>query len=248
MCDNEPRLIYRDHWLLVVDKPAGLPVHPTPRWQSGTVVQWLWAHIGDGEGRIQLAHRLDRETSGVLVATRDPDTNERVHRAFREQRVRKRYLALVEGEPEWEVRTVDAPIGPHPASTVRIRMAVVPDGAPAQTRFEVLERLPGHALVCAQPTTGRTHQIRVHLAHVGHPVAGDKIYGPDERLFVRWVEGEDGPDLWAALSMRRQALHAETLSLPHPWLRGEVELTVPLAADIRKRVAELRDCSRLAGS
>jgi len=237
---QEPRLLFRDDWLLVVDKPAGMPVHPSPRWLEGTLVQWLWAHFDEGPGRIQLAHRLDRETSGVLVATRDVATNDRVHRAFREARVRKTYLALVEGEPEWEERTVEAPIGPHPTSTVRIRMAVVDDGAPSVTRLAVAERLRGHALVRAEPRTGRTHQIRVHLAHLGHPVVGDKIYGPDEQLFIRWYEGTCDEAAWRRLAMRRHALHAAELFLPHPWRQGDVEVAAPLPPDMGRFADEHR--------
>ena len=190
---------------------------------------------------VQLAHRLDRETSGVLVATKDPTTNDRVHRAFREQRVRKGYLALVVGQPSEERFVVEGPIGRHPNSRVQIRMAVVSEGTPARTEAEVIERLPGCSMLRVRPTTGKTHQIRVHLSHASLPVVGDKIYGPDEGLFLRWLEdGLDETD-WAILGMRRQALHAETLELPHPWRTGLVYVESPTPADIRIHRASLRN-------
>lgn len=241
--DDEPppRLLYVDAQVIVVDKPAGLPVHPSPRWPQGTLVQWLWATFDDGRTRrIKLAHRLDRETSGAIVATRDDDSNQRLHRAFEEQRVGKRYVAIVVGAPEWDERVVDAPLGPDRGSAVRMRMGVRSDGAPCVTELRVIERLDGHAVVEATPRSGRQHQIRAHLAHVGHPILGDKIYGPDEGLFIAWHEGRQDPSLWARLGMRRQALHAQALTVPHPWRGEALEVLAPLPADLRARVEALR--------
>ncbi len=189
---------------------------------------------------MQLAHRLDRETSGVVVATRDAASNQAMHLAFAQRRVTKRYLALVVGEPEWDELLVDGPIGKAPNSAVRMRMAVVEDGAASDTTLRVRERLPGHALVEASPRSGRQHQIRVHLCHVGHPILGDKIYGPDEALFLQWYEGREDEEMWARLGLRRHALHAESVVLPHPWRNGMVEVSAPIPEDVRSRVTALR--------
>lgn len=230
----EPRLLYQDAQLVVVDKPAGLAVHPSPRWPEGTLVHWLRRHFESGRGRVQLAHRLDRETSGVVVATRDEASNQFVHRAFAQRRVEKRYLALVVGAPTWDELEVDAPIGAHPSSAVRMRMAVVPGAAASRTSLQVVGRLPGHAWVQAKPVSGRTHQIRVHLSHVGHPIVGDKIYGPDEALFIQWHEGRADDALWTRLGMPRHALHAESISLPHPWRDERLEVSTPAPPDMRR--------------
>ena len=236
----EPRLLYEDAQLVIIDKPAGLPVHPSPRWPDGTLVQWLRRRYEGTCRRVQLAHRLDRETSGVVVCTRDEDSNRRMHQAFAEQRVRKRYVALVVGEPEWDERVVDEPIGKDEASAVRMRMAVTPDGAASVTELRVRERLGAYALVEAAPRTGRQHQIRVHLSHLGHPIVGDKIYGPDEALFIQWHEGREDDAMWERLQMRRHALHAESVALPHPWRPGLVEVVAPLPEDLRSRADGLR--------
>jgi len=197
-------------------------------------VHWLRRHFERERGRVQLAHRLDRETSGVVVATRDETSNQSVHQAFAQRRVQKRYVALVVGEPTWDDLEVDAPIAAHPSSAVRMRMAVVPGGAPSTTSLHVVQRLPGHAWVQAKPITGRTHQIRVHLSHVGHPIVGDKIYGPDETLFIEWHEGRADDALWARLGMRRHALHAESINLPHPWRNDRLEVCCPPPSDMRR--------------
>ena len=236
-----PPAIYEDDYLLVVDKPAGVTVHPSPRWRYDTVIQRLRARPCEPGSRVQLAHRLDRETSGVLVVTKDPETNRIVHETFAAGRARKTYLALVVGDPAWDRTRAEAPIGKHPSSDVLIRMAVVPDGAASTTEFTVVERLAGHALVEARPLTGRTHQIRVHLGHLGHPVLGDKIYGPDEQLFIRWYEGRTDDQDWRNLGMDRHALHAERLVLPHPWRSGDVDIRAPLPSDMRSKVAALRE-------
>jgi 23S rRNA pseudouridine1911/1915/1917 synthase len=237
---SPPRVLYQDEQLLIVDKPAGVAVHPSPRWREGTIIQQLRERWGDGGRALKLAHRLDRETSGVLVCTKGTEANDLMHRAFREHAVHKSYVALVEGSPAWSERVIDAPIDRHPDSRVSIRMAVVDGGAPSQTTITVLERLPDHALVRAVPRTGRTHQIRVHLAHIGHPVAGDKIYGPDEAFFLQWYEGRSSEAMWKRLGLRRQALHAERLDLPHPWRSGRLQVEAPLPRDIVERCRGLR--------
>lgn len=237
---DEPRLLYEDDQLVIVDKPAGVPVHPSPRWPDGTLVQWLWRRYDGTCQQVQLAHRIDRETSGVVVATRDGDSNRRMHAAFAQQEVQKRYVALVVGEPAWDSRVAEGPIGKDKSSAVRMRMAVTPDGAPSRTELVVRERLGGYALIEAAPRTGRQHQIRVHLSHLGHPIVGDKIYGADERLFIQWHEGREDDAMWERLKMRRHALHAESLTLPHPWRRGVVEVVAPLPEDLRSRADALR--------
>ena len=163
-----------------------------------------------------------------------------MHQAFAERRVAKSYVALVVGEPQWDELVVDGAIGPDKSSGVRMRMAVTPGGAASRTTLRVRERLTGHALVEAVPVTGRQHQIRVHLAHVGHPIVGDKIYGPDEALFLQWFEGREDEAMWERLTMRRHALHAERIVLPHPWRDGIVEVVCPLPEDLRCRAEGLR--------
>lgn len=226
-------VVYVDEHLLVVDKPAGLPVHATARYQVGTLVALARQRFG---GFAEPAHRLDRETSGLLAMTRTPEAAKLMERAFRLGEIDKTYVALVHGHPREDAFTVDAPIA---CGSVNVRIAVRIDhavGRPSQTRFRVLRRIEREsgpfALVEASPLTGRQHQIRVHAREVGHPLVGDKIYGPSDMIYDRFTRGECTDEDWRALLLPRHALHAAQLELTHPMTREALRLSSPLPADL----------------
>lgn len=210
------RLAHVDDDLVVVDKPAGLVVHPAPSHSGVTLVELLEGFAGGGEvGRPGIVHRLDKDTSGLMVIAR----NEAAHRALADQ-IRKReasreYRALVEGTLDSRSGTIDAPLGRHRRQ--RTQMAVRGSGArEARTHFEVLELLAQETYLEARLETGRTHQIRVHLAAIGLPVAGDTVYGRPREL-----------------GLERQFLHAERLAFPHPFTGQQVDVKSPLPADLQ---------------
>ncbi len=218
-------VVYEDHDLAVVDKPPGLAVHPGAGRPRGTLVNALLARLGRlsqvDPSRPGIVHRLDKDTSGLVVVAK----TEAAHRALAAQiarrTARRTYLALLRGAVPWEERTVSAPIGRHPVH--RQRMAVRPEGRPAVTRFRVVERLGDYTLVECHLETGRTHQIRVHARFLGHPVAGDPVYGR---------RGE--------LGLARQFLHAWRLSFTHPRTGQVVEFTAPLPEDLQQVLDGLR--------
>lgn len=223
-------IVHDDGELLVVDKPAGLPIHPTARYCANTFT--AAARTRFPERKVDPAHRLDRETSGLLACGSAPEWTKRLKRAFALGRVAKTYLALATGTPSADRFTVDAPLALTGASVVRVRMHVDAGGLPSVTEFEVLERrsAPDGAAVtlfACRPRTGRQHQIRAHLLHAGLPLVGDKIYGPDENIFDRFTRHAMTDDDRARLRLARHALHAWRLELPHP--RTDVPLTLEAA-------------------
>lgn len=229
------RELHLDEAILVVDKPAGLPVHPTARYHAGTLVSLLRRRYG-AEFRADPAHRLDRETSGLIVCGRTLRSCQTLMRAFVGGSVHKEYLAIVEGWPREDEFQVDAPIA---EGTALIRIAVRIDpiqGKPALTRFRVLRRFHRHgepfALVRALPETGRQHQIRIHLREAGHPIVGDKMYGPDQGYFDRFSKRCLEPEAWERLRLERHALHAAHLRFPHPESGREVSFEAPLPGDL----------------
>lgn len=230
------RVVHDDGALVVIDKPSGLPVHPTARYSKHTFTAAAKDRFPDR--KIDPAHRLDRETSGLLACGGAPEWTKRLKREFANGRVAKTYLALAVGSPTNERFEVDAPLALTGASAVRVRMHVDAGGLPSATAFEVLERrstgdgTPLVLLAC-RPRTGRQHQIRAHLFHAGLPMVGDKIYGPDETIFDRFTRHEMTDDDRARLRLPRHALHAWRLSLPHPRTGEEIELEAPLADDLR---------------
>ena len=232
---KELPVVFRDEDLLVVDKPAGLPMHPTARYLVGTLVTLARAMAKEGE-KPDPAHRLDRETSGLVVCGLRPQVTRALKLAFAAGRVHKAYLAIVEGAPREDEFEVDAPLAVG-GETVRIRVVVdAKNGKPARTRFRVLARheIGGEkfALVRCEPLTGRQHQIRAHLSHRGFPIVGDKIYGRDERIFVRFTEKALTDGDWKLLRLTRHALHAAQIAFPHPRDGREVKLESPLPADL----------------
>ena len=230
-----PPVLHEDDRLLVVDKPAGMLCHAAGR-------RFVWGLIAVARHarpgvRLDLVHRLDRETSGVVVITKDLDANVFLKERFRlGEGVRKRYLALCRGVPGWDRRVVDAPIGDAVDSEIRIRRGVGPHGRPARTTFEVVRRLDGLALLRCRLHTGRTHQIRVHLEHIGHPLLGDKMYGQPDRVFLHHLDHGADAAVRRAVGFPRHALHAAWLELPHPD-GGVLTVEAPLPADMAAVVA-----------
>lgn len=225
-------VIYEDDWILAVDKPAGLPVHPTARYFRNTLTSLLAERYGDG--RPVLTHRLDSETSGVLLCARDLPTERALKQMFARREVSKTYLAVVRGELAPPLGRIEAPIGPDPRSAIRVKMGCdVPDGQPALTEYRVLETRGDRSLVELYPRTGRQHQLRAHLAHVGHPIIGDKMYGPDETLFLDYIEEGPTPEIIARAGFPRQALHAARIAFAHPQSGETLDIESPLPDDIR---------------
>lgn len=227
--------LYHDEALLVVNKPAGLPIHPTARYYHGTLVEQLKRKHGP-DFRADPAHRLDRETSGLVVCGRSLEACQRLMKSFKNGAVHKEYLAIVEGHPPQDSFAVDAPIA---EGTELIRVAVRIDavhGRPARTRFKVEQRFQRDgarfSLLRCFPETGRQHQIRIHAQAAGHSLVGDKMYGPDPGYFDRFSRHELEPEAWARLRLPRQALHAAVIELPHPLTQQRVRFEAPLASDL----------------
>lgn len=201
-------IVYEDDDLLVVDKPAGMVTHPAHGATSGTLVNALLAHLGTLPGdslRPGLVHRLDRDTSGLLVIAKNPESLSALGIAMKARRIKREYLALVHGVPEHAQGTIEGPIGRDPHN--RLKYAIVNDGRPAITHYEVREAFPKHSELIFRLETGRTHQIRVHLAAIGHNILNDPVYGREETRF----------------GLPGQALHAWKLAFVHP--RTEQEMT-----------------------
>jgi 23S rRNA pseudouridine1911/1915/1917 synthase len=218
-------IVFEDAHLIVVDKPAGMPVHPGPGHSGHTLVNALLAHCTDlpGIGGVQrpgIVHRLDKDTSGLIVAAKDEKTHGGLTRQLAERRMHKTYLALVEGHLQPAEAMIDAPIGRDPDR--RQRMSIRhSDGRAAQTRYRVREYVGGYSYVEASPITGRTHQIRVHFASLGHPIVGDAVYGKASKL------------------VGRQFLHAWRLTLRHPITGEELSFEAPPADDLQAALAQI---------
>jgi 23S rRNA pseudouridine1911/1915/1917 synthase len=226
-------IVYQDDDLLVIDKPAGLVVHPAPGNATGTLVNALLHAVGDLSGiggvlRPGIVHRLDKDTSGLMIVAKHDEAHRALSDELSRRAIRRSYLAAAWGHLPQDEVAVDAPIGRHPVE--RKRMAVVPDGRPARTRFRRVERWRAADLVRAELETGRTHQIRVHLLHLGHPVVGDRTYAPERH---RGVSGADR--VWAAGLARRvprQFLHATELRFTHPRTGAPMRFDAPLPPDL----------------
>jgi 23S rRNA pseudouridine1911/1915/1917 synthase len=219
------RVAYEDEHLLVVDKPAGVVVHPSAGHSSGTLVHGLLAQAiegGEEPERPGIVHRLDRDTSGLLVVARSDDAHRRLQGLIRRRKVVREYLALVRGRPRSRAGRIEAAIGRDRRDATRISLDT-DTPREAVTEFELVELLPEHALLRVRLQTGRTHQIRVHLAAIELPVAGDPVYG---------VEGD--------LGLERQFLHAARLAFAHPLTGEDVEVESPLPDDLAAALERAR--------
>ncbi len=262
----EPReieIIHEDDWLIVVNKPPDIVVHPCGNYVSGSLANVLQAHFDrrtqlKGLVRPGIVHRLDRLTSGVMVCTKDHLAHRKLGIHFEQGRVLKNYLALVHGVVPDDRGEINLPIGEWPGGGT-IRMSTAPDAVdprPSRTLYEVVERFPGYTLVRAEPHTGRLHQIRVHLAGIGFPVVADEFYSPAGILTTHDLKFCDNGSEASAndrgslngddpILLSRQALHARSLRFQHPITRDMVMFEAPLAPDIT-RVVELLRCDRVA--
>jgi 23S rRNA pseudouridine1911/1915/1917 synthase len=219
------RIVFEDEHLVVVDKPAGMTVHPGAGASSGTLAAQLLtlgASGGDDPERPGIVHRLDRDTSGLLVAARSQDGFTALQAAIRAREVERRYLSLVRGRPRSRSGRIDAPIGRDRRDPTR-RSLDTDEPRDAVTWFETRELLADHSLLDVRLDTGRTHQIRVHLAAIDLPVAGDRLYG---------VRGD--------LGLERQFLHADRLRLAHPVTGADLDLESPLPADLEIALTKAR--------
>lgn len=227
-------VVYEDDAVLAVDKPAGLPVHPTATYHRNTLTALLRERYGAATPHI--AHRLDRETSGLVVCGKTPSAERTLKQAFERRRVHKTYLAIVRGEMAEDAGRVDLPLA-SARQGLHVLMEVRPEddgGLPARTAWRVRWRAGGHTLVELEPETGRQHQLRVHLAALGHPIVGDKLYGPEgSQPFLDYIEQGMTEALLERLGHDRQALHAHTLRVAHPETRAPLVLSAPLAPDLR---------------
>jgi len=232
------RVLYEDADVVVIDKPAGLVVHPAAGHTDGTLVNALLFHVTDlsgigGEIRPGIVHRLDKDTSGVMVIAKHDAAHRKLTEIWSTERVRKEYLALVYGTPSSERGTVNAPIGRDPRD--RKRMAVVATGRAAITDYEVAERLRYVSLVRCRLRTGRTHQIRVHMKHLGHPIVGDPVYsGP------QWRGIPDKRVQKLLSSLERQMLHAARITFAHPTSGNVMSFEAPLPPDFANVIEALR--------
>lgn len=214
-----PEALYEDSQLLAVAKPAGLVTHPAYKHPDGTLCDLVFARqAARGEGRPWLLHRLDRETSGVVLFAKTMMARRALVRQFERRDIRKRYLAITRGAPVDAEGEIDAPLTRDPLD--RRRVIVDPRGQSAQTRYRVLARADGNALIAAEPLTGRTHQIRAHLAHVGAPIVGDATYQAERH------DGDPNAD--------RTMLHAARLDLRYPGTGAHWSVSAPVPDDFRR--------------
>ena len=223
--DLNLRIAYENEHLLVVDKPAGIVVHPSAGHSSGTLVHGLLGHAAAGGGEAErpgIVHRLDRDTSGLLVVARSEEAHRRLQQSLRRRLIVREYMALVHGRPRSRRGRIEAPIGRDRRDPTRMSLDT---GTPreAVTNFEVIETLHRHALLRVRLDTGRTHQIRVHLAAIELPVSGDPVYGIADDL-----------------GLERQFLHAGRLAFPHPFTGVAVDCESPLPADLQAALEEAR--------
>jgi 23S rRNA pseudouridine1911/1915/1917 synthase len=259
-CPRTFDVLYKDERVLIIDKPAGLPVHATAKFYFNTLARVISERFPDEEWH--MCHRLDRETSGVMVLARAGTAAVALKACFADKRAEKTYTAIVKGDPPWpDVDDVDG-VGTgaevaldfplwlaqpgDPSRLPHVRMLVRDGGLPSTTMVSVLERVPGYALVRCRLLTGRQHQIRAHVAHAGFPIVGDKLYEAGEDAFIAFCDRGWTRELALAVELPRQALHASRIRIPHPDRLASaerLEITAPLAWDLQQFLLARRSSS-----
>ena len=209
-----PEVLYEDDRVIVANKPSGMLVHP-----AGD--KFVWALIGLFKSArpnhvVDLVHRIDRETSGALLLSKDKEANSFLKIRLANRELQKRYQTIVHGCPDWDLREMNAPIGFSPSSKIRLRRAVLESGQQCRTTFRVMKRMNNHTLIECHLHTGRTHQIRVHMEHLGHPLLGDKLYGQPDSTFIDYLDNGISEGLCTMIGFSRHCLHSSTIGFPHP--------------------------------
>lgn len=242
-------IVYEDEWLLIVDKPAGLIIHPSGKNPSGTLTNALQHYLDQqsdypGQQKPGIVHRLDRDTSGVVATAKDHLSHRLLSIEFQRERIAKSYVAIVDGVVKADEGTIDLPIGRarSGASALMSCQADAVDAKSSKTNYEVIERYPHHTLVRARPRSGRLHQIRVHLSTIGHPIVGDEFYGmlgalkPDRQILL------PGQPLPPPISpyIGRQALHAAEISFAHPITHDWQTFSAPMPDDMERAIDLVR--------
>jgi len=240
----EPDILYEDEYMLGVHKPAGTAVHPTGRKQSGTLIQGIFEYFKEDilrsleqedekEFYPRLINRLDLFTSGVVLVAKRREFFIAMQKLLVRKDIEKQYTAFVEGIVDPAEGVIDLPLGPDEESEIYMKQCVRQDGQESVTRYKVIEYIDDHTLMHAWPVTGRQHQIRVHCAHIGHPVLGDLIY-KDESLFLEYYKNGCSTDGLP----QRQALHAGSVNFTHPYTDKPVTITAPLPDDFNRIIKE----------
>ena len=238
--ERELPIVFEDEAIYAINKPPGLPVHPSASYHRNTVSYILQERFGYADAPV-ITHRLDRETSGLLLCAKTREHERTLKYAFETRNMQKTYLAIVRGELKDERGTIDMPMA-RPDRGLHVLMVVRKDGLPAVTDYRVRARLAGHSLLELSPRTGRQHQLRVHLSELGHPIVGDKLYGPErEAPFLETIDngGKLTPELIERLGHSRHALHAFSLTLSHPITKQELTLTAEPSPDLIELWAQL---------
>ncbi len=236
-------ILYQDQWLAVINKPADMVVHPAKGNWTGTLVNALHWHFREqlstegGYLRAGIVHRLDKDTSGVILIAKDDAVHRELAWQFETRQVFKEYIAITAGELDRDSDYIEGGIKLHPHDRQRMTVSHDPDAKPALTYYEVLERFRGYTLVRVQPRTGRTHQIRVHLLHVGCPVLADRLYSGRDRLRLSDLTPQPPAEV---VLLERQALHAYRLRFRHPRTEQWIEAEAPLPEDMRRTIEALR--------
>ncbi|MFT5733316.1 MAG: 23S rRNA pseudouridine1911/1915/1917 synthase [Planctomycetota bacterium] len=233
---DELTILFEDRDVLVVDKPPLIAVHPSGRYMSDTLIQRVHLRfreeIESGQFLPRLCHRLDRETSGIVLVSKRPVTHPALTIQFEDRLVEKGYLAIVDGVPDPPSGSIDAPIRLSTTSPVELEMTTAGDGLPCKTDWETLAVADGRALLRIRIHTGRQHQIRVHMAAIGTPLVGDKLYGPDREIFLRSAAGKMTDSDREQLVIERHALHSHRLVFTSPTSRARVEILSGLPDDL----------------
>ena len=241
-------IIYEDDWIAAVNKPPEMVVHPARGHWSGTLAGALTFHFGGklssvgGPSRPGIVHRLDRDTSGVILVAKTDIIHAKLAAIFHDRKIQKEYFAIVQGVPERDRDVVEEPIGPHPRLREKMAIRREPnEGKPAETFFEVTERFRGFATVRLLPKTGRTHQIRLHMAHIGCAVLCDKLYGGRSQITLGEITKDTNAPDADRVVLNRQALHAKRIRFTHPETNQEIEIEAPLPDDLSSTLELLRE-------
>jgi 23S rRNA pseudouridine1911/1915/1917 synthase len=229
------QILLEDDDVLVIDKPGDLVCHSASRPGQTSLAELLREH---GVATPRLVNRLDRETSGIVLVAKNERAGKILGKQVLRHDIQKEYVAICTGQLSPASGTIDQPIGVTPDGLVFTRRVIDAAGKPSVTEYELERQLPGFAVVRLRPRTGRAHQLRVHLAWLGYPIVGDKIYGPDERLYLEFIAKGVTDEMLARLLMPRHALHAVAVTFRHPQSQQFVTVRAPLPADMEQFIAE----------